>query len=397
MTKLILWLLTVAALLLGGWWLADNPGSVKIIWWGSVIETSVAFCIACVLGALIVLYLLVFPFRWIEKIRSFWQKKKANKAQTLLIQILTNVLSQNLKPNAKLIATLEKTTPQNKDVLLILKALSHSGKDVFEELVQNPRTQEAGWQGLIAEHVRRGEIVKASEEVADLLKKNPKEAWILKEALDLFVMNEQWQQAFDCLEKLYRQGEIEKPDYLFKKAVLLVKMNKGIDAFKVCPALPEAAVLAAREKPRKALKIYLKAWSVAPSWAVYKGYVRLFAKENSLSQSQRVEKLCAVNKNAKLNELVLADAAIKARLWSEAKKQLNGYLAVYPLTANVASQMALIENEANHNVREARRWMDKIPALEATSEYVCQQCGHRTDIWSAACPVCNCFAGLKVK
>ena len=106
--------------------------------------------------------------------------------------------------------------------------------------------------------------------------------------------------------------------------------------------------------------------------------------------------LCEHNKGARINALVTADAAIKANLWSEAKKELNGYMAQYPLTANVIALMMQIEVEANHNVKEAQKWLEKMNTSENVSAYICTKCNHKTDNWEALCPVCNSFNGLQL-
>ena len=397
MTKLILAILLLIGCFFCGSWLAQNAGFVKIVWCGYVVETSVSFCIALVLCILLFIYLLTFPFRWLDGIRSLLSNKKDEKAQILLGQILTNIFCNETQENGKLIKALEKTKKVSEGVILILKAQTTQTMKVFEELTQNSITEQIGWRGIIDTYMARGEIIKACEQIEELLDKDSKQPWLLKQALALFVQNGQWKRADDCLEKLFKQKQLSKEDYARKKATLLIKMNKGEQAFDICPQMPQAALLAATQKPKKAIDFYLKSWAQTPSWDVYKSYIKLFAKENTLAQFKHVEKLCEMNKNAKLNALVLADAAINAKLWSEAKRLLNGYMAMYPLSMRVAGQMAFIESEANHDLKEAQNWIEKAVSAYPDSQYVCAKCGHGTDTWAACCPVCNEFSGLKAK
>lgn len=396
MTKLIFWLAGAIALIAAGWGLLENPGLVSIEWFGYVLETSVAFCLGLIFVFALAVYFILFPYRWVHWIKTKFEKKHSLRAKETLLQILINILCNNLDANTKLIKQYQKLTKDNTDVVLLLKALSNADTATYEELIKNPRTEQAGWQGLIKDHIKRGEIVKASEEVDQLMKKNSKAGWVLKEAFDLYVLNNEWKKALNCLDGLLKSKLITQQDYDYQRAVLLVKLNKGEQAFKLCPNLPAAAICAAKAKPKKAEKIYRLSWEKCPSFEVYQAYTKLFAKENSLSQYKHVLKLCEANPMAKINALVTADAAIKAKLWSEAKKELNGYLANYPLTTKVAITMARIEIEANHNMREAQKWIDKVPYAETSLDYVCATCGHKTDTWSASCPICNTFAGLKI-
>ena len=395
MLKLILWLVCAVIAIFSVHGLMNNPGTVSITWFGYVLETSVAFCVGLLACISLFIYLILFPKRWLRWIKEKLEVKKSIKHKELLTQILSNVVCGDLKENEVLIKKFQKTTKKDSDLVLLLKALSKTDSSIYNLLVKNPKTEKAGWQGLINEHIARGEIVLASEEVEKLLAKNPKKEWILKEAFALYILNEEWNKALECLETLNKIKSVDNEDYRYQKAVLLVKLNNGTDAFKLCPTLPCAAILAAKENPKKAEKIFRLSWKEKPSFEVYTAYVKLFAKENSLCQYKRVLKLCEENNGAKINSLVIADAAINAQLWSEAKKEFNGYLANYPLTTNIASKLAQIEIEANHNMKEAQKWIEKMNTAETSHFYVCTQCGNKTDCWQASCPVCNKFAGLK--
>ena len=176
--KIALWIITAFAAIFAVLWLGDNAGSVKIVWLGYVVETSVAFCIFCVVAFMVAIYLLVLPARWLKWIESRLHNRRNKKSEALLITILSNVLCKNTEPNKKLIEQFAKLQPKAKAQVLMLKALSGQEGDFYAELIKNPTTQQAGWQGVIAEQVKRGELILASEEVEKLLKKNPKETWV---------------------------------------------------------------------------------------------------------------------------------------------------------------------------------------------------------------------------
>ena len=391
----MVWFIYAIVLTLGAWVLIDNPGTVSIVWLDYVIETSVAFCVALVFALIIAIHLILFPFRWLRWIKMSLEKKRFIHFKETLIEILSNILCNNLSENEELIKKLQKYNDSDTNLILILKALSKTDSEIYDKLIKNPKTQQAGWKGLIDEHIERGEIIKAAEDVEKLLDKNEKTEWVVKEAFNLFTLNGEWEKAMSCLETLRKMKAVSDKAYTYQKAVLLVKLGKGWQAFKMCPELPFAALEAAKIKPKKAEKIYFTSWEEQPSWEVYHAYTKLYVRENSLSLYKRVLKLCENNPNAKLNFLVTADAAINAKLWSEAKKELDTYLANYPLMPSIAIKMAQIEFNLNHNIHEAQRWIDKMSNLPPDANYVCRHCKHKTTDWMASCPVCNTFAGLK--
>ena len=396
MSKLIVWLSCIVAIIFSIYVLMDNPGFVSITWFGYVIETSVAFCLSLLAILFFSIYLIRIPKRWINLIKASLKNKRAIKNKALLVQILSNILCKDFKPNEKLIKKFQRTETKNSELVLLLTALSKTDNSVYKQLAKKTETQKAGLHAMINEHIERGEIILAIEEVEKLLNKNPKQDWILNEAFSLYILNEEWKKALTCLENLYKLKAIDVKQYNYQKAVLLVKLDQGFEAFKLSPSLPIAAIMAAKEKPQKAEKIYQRAWEEHPCFEVYEAYVKLYAKENSLSRYKHVLKLCAANKNAKINPLVIADAAINAQLWSEAKKELNGYLVNNPLTINIGLQMVRIEIEANHNLKEAQKWIEKTSRLETSLDYICYKCGYKTVDWLDRCPVCNQFAGLNI-
>ena len=154
------------------------------------------------------------------------------------------------------------------------------------------------------------------------------------------------------------------------------------------------AIAAAKERPQKAEKIFFTAWAENPSFEVYQEYLKLFVKENTLSQYKHVLKLCETNKDARLNSLVTADAAINAKLWSEAKKELDTYIANYPITTDVVAKLIRISIETK-NEKETQKWLEKLSETENPVNYGCEKCGCKTVTWNVSCPNCNTFAGLK--
>ena len=92
MSKLILWFACAVALIFGVWALMDNPGTVQVTWLGYVMETSVAFCLGLIACFMLIIYLVLFPRRWLRWIRKKLETKRSVKTNEMLIQILTNIL-----------------------------------------------------------------------------------------------------------------------------------------------------------------------------------------------------------------------------------------------------------------------------------------------------------------
>lgn len=375
--------------------LLNNQGTVTISWLGYIVETNLVLVFFAFLLLLCLIYVIKLPFRFMGWMHSCVSKQKEATKENLLNQMLSAVASGDEEAGKKLAEKLDKTFAKDSSTSLLLKVLCSPSLSLYKELADNPKTELAGWRGMIDDLEKKGELPEALELAQKALKKYPRIPWLLEKNLNLQVLNSQWKEAFNTLSVIKKNGIKDEKDFLTKKACLLIKMNKGYEAFKIAPWLPAAALAAVEEKPKKAEAIIFKAWSLQPQFRLYKAYVSSFKKENSLALYKRTEKLVEQNKAAPINHIVLADAALQAKLWETARKELETYMASHTINMQVATMMAFLEQEGTRDHGEAQRWINMMQTLEPNSSYVCSVCKHKTDRWNVSCPVCNAFSSFK--
>lgn len=395
MAKFLRFLIYILILGILTLWLMDNPGQLNITWLGYEIQTSVAVAIALFFILIFALYILRMPVMFVRWVKKSFDRQKEKSKEALLTQILNAIACGDEALSQKLAQRLDKTFESNTATLLLLKALLKPTPDIYKKLAENEQTELAGWRGLIQNYMEKGEIVTALELSEKALAKYRSIPWVVMETLQLQVLNEEWTKALETLELVKKLKLEDEKVYKTQKATLLVKMGKPYDAFKTAPWLPVAAVEAAKENPKKAETILIKAWESQPEWGIYKAYIHLFHKESALAQYKRVEKLAKLVPTNRIKHIILADAALQAKLWGQARKELETYLSAYTLTMQVATMMAFLEQEENHDMKEAQKWVDQMKNLDAPVTYFCSKCGHETDAWSPACPMCHTFAGLE--
>lgn len=376
-------------------WLMDNPGTICLTWLGYEIETSVAFTIALFLCLFIAIYILRLPVKFIRWVKKSFDVQKEKNKENMLVQILNAIAGGDEILCQKLAAKLDKAFDGKTPTPLLLKALLNPTPEIYRKLALNPTTELAGWRGLIAENQKQGDLIAALDLAQQAFKKYKNIPWVVLSTLELQVLNDHWKEALETLDVVRKLKLEDEHLYKTQKATLLIKTGNTLEAFKTAPWLPEAALKAAQDYPKKAEAILMKAWENQPDWNIYKAYIHLFSKENTLAQYKRVEKLVSLHKTNRINHLALADAALQAKLWGQARKELETYIASYSLTMQVATMMAFLEQEENHDQKEAQKWVDQMKNLEPTVNYFCTRCGHETDLWSPTCPVCNGFASLE--
>ncbi len=376
-------------------WLMDNPGMVTLTWFGYEVKTSVAFVIALLICIFLAIYILRMPVKFIRWVKKSFDAQKEKSKENMLVQILNAIACGDEALCQKLAGRLDKTFDGKTPTPLLLKALLNPSPEIYRRLAADPSTELAGWRGLIAEHQKQGDLIAALDLAQKAFHKYKNIPWVVLSTLELQVLNDQWQDALETLEVVRKLKLENERLYKTQKATLLIKTGKSLEAFKTAPWLPEAALKAAQDHPKKAESILVKAWENQPDWNIYKAYIHLFSKENTLAQYKRVEKLVSMHKTNRVNHLALADAALQAKLWGQARKELETYIASYSLTMQVATMMAFLEQEENHDLKESQKWVDQMKNLEPTVNYFCTRCGHETDLWSPTCPVCNGFASLE--
>ncbi len=395
MKKVLIFVLTVLVFGLLALWLIDHPGTVAVSWLGYDVTTSVAVVIALAVFVFLVLYVLHLPVLLVRWVRRSVMKQKQKSRELMMQQVLNAIAAQDEQTGKKLSTRIDKAFAGNAALSLLLKALLNPNPDVYQKLAEIPETELAGWKGLIAIEQNNGNLDAALALCEKAMNKYKNIPWLAQQTLQLQVLNEKWDSALTTLE-LVKKLKIEPDDvYRTQKATLLLKLDKPAEAFKTAPWLPQAALEAAKVNPGRAQSILTTAWEKTPAWELYKAYANLFPNDAPLARHKKVEKFVAKHPGSKIGHIALADSALQAKLWGQAKKELDDYLAAYTLTVPVATMMAFYEQEARHDAKEAQKWVEKMKSAEPSYAFRCAKCGHASDVWTPTCKKCNGFAVME--
>ena len=95
--------------------------------------------------------------------------------------------------------------------------------------------------------------------------------------------------------------------------------------------------------------------------------------------------------------MALAETALAAQLWGEARRHLTLAAAAAPPpgpSRHLCRLMARLEEGETGNTLAARAWLDRAVAAPADPCYVCAQCGEETAEWRSQCRQCGGFDTL---
>lgn len=395
MKRFIIFILLIIIFGLIGWMLKDNAGTLSITWFGYQITTSMVVALSCIILLFCLFYILRLPLLFIGWIKTLLLKNKQKTKDVILEQILNAIAVQDTQNTSKLTAKINRLFAVQSATNMLLKSMIEPSEVLYQKLSENPQTELAGWRGIIRLQKEKGEILAALDLCEKALKKYPHFIWLAQDTFDMQVANEKWEDALETLDNLRHLNALDDSCYRTKKATLLFKMGESYKAFKIAPWLPQIALAATKQKPRKAEAILSKSWENAPSWGVYQAYAELFSKLNAVARYKKIEKLVALNDGTRVGHLALADSALKAHFWGQAKAELDDYLANYTLSVPVANMMAMYEKEARHDNHEAQKWLNKTKELEPSPAFACTKCGHLSHEWFPICPMCGGFACIE--
>ena len=125
----------------------------------------------------------------------------------------------------------------------------------------------------------------------------------------------------------------------------------------------------------------------------------MVADKTPLDRLRRLQRLAALNPAAAASRLALAEAALAAELWGEARAQLA------PLTEGAAAGgdarayrlMADLEEAEHGDLAAARRWSHLAQQAAEAPTWLCTACGAAQPRWQALCGNCGSFNQVEWK
>ena len=394
MKKILNLLILVLAFTFIVLWLMENPGEAIFIWLGYEIQTSMAVLIAFIAAISVAVYVLRIPVSFVHWIHRSFERRQAEFREKLVFQILNAYLAQDAFAQKELYKKIDKSFTEKGAYGLLLKQLLKPDQTAANALALLPETALAGAKGQIVAKEQENDLNGALEIALKAKEKHPQTVWLTADIFRLQVKLNRWDEALKTLEVLKSEHALDKQTYLCKKASILLQLEKAKEAFETAPFMTEAALRYAVEVPEKAASILKKAWKKNPSWSVYKAFTALLDKNKPLSAYKKAEKFIESAPANPITHLALADAALIAHLWGQAGKELDIYLAAYPINIPAIEMKIYLEKEANNNKDEAEKWEEKLQKTGAFMPYTCAHCGQKAAEWEVLCPICHTLGSL---
>lgn len=401
-------------------WLADQPGTARIVWHGYVIESSAA---VLGLGTFIIAFVFYLLFRFWHLLRhgpKLWNNrrkfKKLQAGQDFLTQGLVAVAGGNATEAGRLaLAARKKLGTTTATLLLQAQAaqLAHdhrTARAIFRAMIETPESAILGYRGLIME-ARRGhkwdEVESLTAEAARLQVDMP---WLDQVRFEIATRRENWEEAGEALARLGSSQLIEAESLRQHRAALLVAQSQEAARLGLMPTSLELAEKAAKQMPnwlpalinlaerqatgnypRAARRTVEKAWKIQPHPALADALKSI--DQDAMAIYKQVARLCEDEENP-ANHLALAEVALVADLWGEARRHLMLLITKHEATQAAYRLLSRLERRESGDERAALQWLTKAGNAPADPAWLCTACGSAHTNWQAICRSCGTFATL---
>jgi HemY protein len=409
----------VAALAAVAVFFADRPGRVEILWQGWQVQTSVAvLAAAAILAALVagllfsVLSLIVDVPRKFLRARREWRRRTGYRALAQGMVAVAAGDPQEARRYAKKADLLLADPPLT--LLLSAQAAQLGGdegaaKKFFTAMLDRPETEFLGLRGLLNQALRAGDRSAALRLAARATELRPGTRWAVESRFDLETREGRWEAARETLAQAAKRRLVPPEQARHRRGVLLYELScaalasgdqrralalaaeaRALTHDLAAPAAHHAQLLLREQRVGQAAKIVERAWRTAPHPDLARVYGTIHDGEPPLTRVKSFERLAAQNPMAAESNLALAEAALDAKLWGEARRHLKDALAT-GATPRLCLLMARLEEAEHGEVGPVRAWLDRAVSAMPDPRYVCASCGRHSLDWHSLCPHCGAF------
>jgi HemY protein len=452
----IAWLLVFIGLVAAAVFFADRPGHVEIVWQGWQVATSVGVLVgAAVLAGLIVALVCWLILLITGSPRAFLRRRRERRRRAgyrALTQGMVAVAAgdpQEARRSARRADALLGDPPLT--LLLSAQAAQLEGDDLaakrfFTAMLDRPETEFLGLRGLLNQALRAGDQGTALRLTQRASALRPDTPWVIESLFDLETREERWEAARETLAQAVKRRTIPRERARHHRGVILYELSRAAVAIGdrrrgvnlasqaqvltsdlAAPAAHHARLLLEDRRTGPAAKAIERTWRTAPHPELAQVYGRMDGGEAPLVRVKRFERLAAQAPDARESHLTLAEAALEAQLWGEARRHLERALAApapasirRPANGNEAGSASLAgeagrgdqnaglarptprlclmmarleeaEHGAGPNMRE---WLDRAVTAMPDPRYVCASCRGESLAWRSLCPHCGSFDTL---
>ncbi|WP_413204465.1 heme biosynthesis protein HemY [Rhodospirillum sp. A1_3_36] len=417
MIRILLFIAAAAVLVFGAVWVADRPGAVMVDWMGWRVETSV---MVLLIGLILLVGLFVLLARILggtlrlpKTIGRNRREKKLKRGALALGEGIAAARGGDVMLARKLLKDAEKLVPGAAGVSQLSADTAAAAGDLesaekaYTAMLDNPRIQASGRRGLLETAMARGDKDKALVIAREALGAGVDAPWVFGALFRLSLDKGAWADAEIALTKGGQAILSPEEDPKAIRAALLCAQARDAEAEgthpiaekmakqaqELNPDLVEATLIQARAlmamgKEKKAHQLIAAQWRRLPHPDLEAFFMAPVTNGDPLKAVKRAEELAAINPDHPRSHLLKARVALDARLWGQARRDLE-HLAHGKPTRLICQLMARLEEGEKEDLAKANAWLIKALDADPDAQWVCEACGGTLATWEPRCGSCG--------
>ncbi len=420
MIRTLVFIAIMAAISLIAAAMADHPGAVALDWLGYHVETSVSLLLASILVVALLLSGIFKIYTGTVTAPRTFRRWREERRRTLGYRALTQGMLAVAAGDAGEARRLARKaegllTERPLTMLLTAQAAQLAGdkkeaNEVFSAMAVQPEREARflGLSGMLNQAIQEGKEEEALELAKQANELNPKADAVASALFDLQVKAGEWTDAEGTVKKAVKAKTIDVDEGKRRRAVLAYqqsleaesegRMSDALDDAKqsinlspdfVPGAVRYAQLLSDAGKRRRATGVLEETWVRAPHPALADALGGLTSGGGE-ERLHAIERLAQYNRDHDESHLALAQAALAASRWSEAREHLE-IVAQRHVTARVCRLMAELEEGEKKDSETSRGWLKRAALAEPDAAWVCTNCGNVVQDWEPVCGRCQHF------
>jgi HemY protein len=279
-------------------------------------------------------------------------------------------------------------------------------------MLDDQQTAFLGLRGLIAQALSDGDQAKALAYAKRAFELRPQTPWVVHSLFDMQAQLGQWKGAQDTLDSGVRRKVVTADKGRALKALLLVERSRAAEragdasaalalareAFGLAPeriaATERLAELQLKAGDgRRAMKTIERGWAQAPHPELAALYLKASGETDPLKRVGVARRLAAQKPDDVESNLALAQAALEAGLWGEARRHLENAGGAHP-SVRACRLMAEVEERSQGDQAKVHDWLARATTAPADRTWRCSACSAQHASWRAVCESCGAFGTL---
>jgi HemY protein len=402
------------ALIAGAVWLADNKGTVNLVWLGYEIQTSVAVLLGAAsivfvilaLGLYFLLTLAHFPLHWRDRHRLKRQQQGIDYAGKALIALASQQgdLAESFAKKAHGLLSDHSLTLLLQAQATQLQQNTAATTRFYTDMTKRPETTALGMRGLITNARKTNDTSTTQKLITDFYYAHPENVWATENFVQEIVKEKNWTTAEQAITNALTrkilpravaqqalQGVLLEKSRLLSgsEALALLERAFNLDKKNVPTVIEFAhALLPTQEAPARTL-LY-KTWKKNPHPALATAFQASVTMLEPFAAYKHIKYFTAPHSQRANSLLMLAEAEFALGIVGKAKDLAERALKTAP-SRDALTLLAKIATEEKQPEKIREKYALEAQQAAPLHDWTCHACGNHPATWHAVCESCDGF------